>query len=290
MSLLVDQFRLGALHVAALSDGVGQQRPTDWFPGVAEAEWMAAVGATDASTSLPVNFGSFLVRGGGHTVLIDTGNGERTRGAHEGAAGLLERLAELGVGPDDIDTVLLTHFHGDHVGWNVRADGGPFTFPHATFFLHDADLAYLDDPGTPDSPGNRFSRSRVLPVRDAGHLETFSGEYTPRAGLTFVPTPGHTPGHCSVLVESQGERLFLTGDAAPSVAHLEHPEWTPVFDLDGPRAVASRRAFVERAIRDGALVSGGHFPILTVGRLSRVEHGYRFTAADVERIPLEATA
>ncbi len=290
MSTLVEQFRLGALHVAALSDGVGEQQPSDWFPGVDDAAWMTAVGAVDPRATLPVNFGSFLVRGAGHTTLIDTGNGERTRGRHEGAAGLLDRLASLGVDPHDVDTVLLTHFHGDHVGWNTHDDGGPLTFPNAIFFLHAADVAYLDDPGSPDTPGNRFSRSRVLPVRDAGLLETFDGEYSPRTGMTFVPTPGHTPGHCSVLIESQGERLFLTGDAAPNVAHLEHPEWTPVFDLDPPRAVASRRAFAERAIREDALVSGGHFPILTVGRLSRVEHGYRFERVAVERVPVEARA
>jgi glyoxylase-like metal-dependent hydrolase (beta-lactamase superfamily II) len=288
MSLLVEQFRVGSLYVAALSDGVGQLWPADWFPGVEEAAWMAAVGAASPRAPLPVNFGSFLVRGGGHTVLIDTGNGERTRGQYEGAAGLLDRMAELGVQPHDIDTVLLTHFHGDHVGWNVHGEGGELTFPHATFFLHEADVAYLEDPGSPDSDGNRFSRSRVRPVRDAGRLETFAGEFAPRPGLTFVPTPGHTPGHCSVLIASGGERLLVAGDAAPNVAHLEHPEWTPVYDLDGPRAAASRRALAERAIGEGALVTGGHFPILTIGRLARAEHDFRFERAAVERVAIEA--
>jgi glyoxylase-like metal-dependent hydrolase (beta-lactamase superfamily II) len=288
MGTLIDQFRLGSLHVAALSDGVGQLWPADWFPGVPDAEWMAAVGASNPRSPVPVNFGSFLVRGGGHTALIDTGNGERTRGQYEGAGELLDRLADLGVTPGDVDTVLLTHFHGDHVGWNVRADDGPLTFPNATWHLHEDDLRYLVDPASPDGAGTRFSRSRVLPVRDAGRLETFSGEHEPLPGIRMLPTPGHTPGHCSVLIASGPGRLLITGDATPTVAHLEHPGWTPVYDLDGPRAAASRRALAERALREDALVTGGHFPILTVGRLARDGDGNRWRSAAVDRVPIGA--
>jgi len=287
MPQLSAQFRLGSLHVAALSDGVGAQQPGDWFPGVPAAEWMEAVGAVDEHATLPVNFGSFLVRGGGRTVLIDTGNGPRTRGQHLGAAGLLDRLAELGVGVAEVDTVLLTHFHGDHVGWNVEDDGGPITFANATYHLHEADAAYLQNPETPSTPGNDFSRSRLNPLLEAGRLETFDGEATPVEGMTMVPTPGHTPGHCSILIESQGERLFVVGDAAPNVAHLEHPEWSPVFDLDAPRASASRRALAGRAISEQALLTGGHFPILTVGRLHTWGAGYRWEVVEVERTPAE---
>lgn len=283
MSELSATFRLGALEIAALSDGVGEQQPTDWFPDVPAADWMAALGLSEEVASLPVNFGSFLVRNGEHTALIDTGNGARMRGQHRGAAGLLDRLAELGVSPGDVDAVLLTHFHGDHVGWNIEDDGGPITFANARFYLHDADLAYLDDPATPVSAGTAFSQSRIAPLLAAGQLEGFAGECSPVPGLVMVPTPGHTPGHSSVVVESQGERLFILGDAAPNVAHLEHPDWSPVFDLDPTQASASRRQVSDRAIREGALVTGGHFPILTVGRLEVAGAGYRWSDAAVER-------
>lgn len=284
MVQLSAQFPFGALRVAALSDGLGGQRPTDWFPGVSDADWMPAVAATDPKALLPVNFGSFLIRGGGRTVLIDTGNGNRLHGQHEGAAGLLDRIAELGVQPSEVDTVLLTHFHGDHVGWNIESDGGALTFANATYYLSDADAAYLADPTTPSTPGNDFSRSRINPLLEAGRLETFDGEFAPFEGMTMVPTPGHTPGHCSVLIESQGERLFVVGDAAPSIAHLEHPEWSPVFDLDVPRASESRRALADRAIREQALLTGGHFPILTIGRLHPTDAGYRWEAVEVEQL------
>ena len=277
-------FRLGGLHVAALSDGVGDQRPADWFPGVPAADWMSALGLTEEVATLPVNFGSFLIRGGSHTVLIDTGNGARTRGQHPGAAGLPDRIAELGVALEEIDLILLTHFHGDHVGWNLEDDGGPITFPNARFYLHEADLAYLDDPTTPVSAGTAFSESRIAPLVADGQLEGFDGEFSPAPGVVMVPTPGHTPGHCSVLIESQGERLFVVGDAAPNVAHLEHPEWSPVFDLDPSRASESRRVLADRAIREQALVTGGHFQILTVGRLEGAGSGYRWSDAAVERV------
>ncbi len=284
MAELSASFRLGGLEIAALSDGVGEQAPSDWFPGVAAEEWVAALGLDAEVASLPVNFGSFLVRGGGHTTLIDTGNGARTRGQHPGAAGLPDRLRELGVAPGDVDLVLLTHFHADHVGWNLEEDGGPVTFANARFYLHEADLAYLDDPNTPVSEGTAYSESRIAPLVADGQLEGFDGEFSPASGLVMVPTPGHTPGHCSVLIESQGERLFVVGDAAPHVAHLERPEWSPVFDLDGVRASESRRALAERAIREQALVTGGHFPILTVGRLGAAGAGYRWRDAEVASV------
>jgi glyoxylase-like metal-dependent hydrolase (beta-lactamase superfamily II) len=279
-----ETFRLGGLQVAALSDGIGQQRPVDWFPGVPASEWIAALGLSEEVATLPVNFGSFLVRGGGQTVLIDTGNGARTRGQHPGAAELLERLAELGVAREEVDLVLLTHFHGDHVGWNLLEDDETVSFPNARYYLHEADLAYLGAADTPETAGTLFSRTRVFPLAESGQLETFDGEFSPASGLVMVPTPGHTPGHCSVLIESQGERLMVVGDAAPNVAHLEHPEWAPVFDVDPVRSSESRRALGERAVREGALVTGGHFPILTVGRLESVEGGYRWSDVAVERV------
>jgi len=284
MATLLARFRVGSFDIAAVSDGASMHDTEPWFPGVPAPEWMRATGVTDAEVKLPVNFGSFLVRGNGHTTLVDTGNGERTRGQHEGAAGLLDRLAELGVAPAEVDAVLLTHFHGDHVGWNVLRDAGPITFPNATYFLHEADVAYLTGADAPDAPGVRVSRSRVLPVRDAGQLEVFGAEFSPRRGITMLPTPGHTPGHCSVLLSSGGEGLVIVGDVAPHTTHLEHPEWVTRFDMDGPRAVASRRALAERAIAEGALVTGGHFPILTVGRLARAGGGYRWEAVEVERV------
>ncbi len=286
MTELLAPFRLGAMHVAALSDGLGQQQPSDWFPGVPEEEWMAAVGANDARATLPVNFGSFLVRRGDTTVLIDTGNGEKTRGEHPGAAGLLDRMRELGVAPDDVDVVLLTHFHGDHVGWNLLDDNGPITFPKARYYLHYMDLAYLNNEGNTGA-GTDFSRTRVLPVREAGQLSTFDGEYEPIEGMTFIPTPGYTPGHCSIALSSHGERLYIVGDAAPTTVHLEHPEWTPVFDLDPAGASHSRRGLTERAARERALVTGGHFPILTVGHVDIVDGRFHWTDAAVERLAIE---
>ena len=289
MSELLAPFRLGAMHVVALSDGIGQQQPDDWFPGVPDEEWMAAVGATDPTATLPVNFGSFLVHRDETTVLIDTGNGRNTRGQHPGAAGLLDRMSEVGVPPEDVDVVLLTHFHADHVGWNLLDDGEAITFPNARYYLHYMDLAYLNSEEHTGA-GTDFSRSRVLPLREAGRLSTFEGEYEPVEGMTFIPTPGHTPGHCSIVLSSHGERLYIVGDAAPHTAHLEHPEWTPVFDLDPAGASHSRRGLAERAAREDALVTGGHFPILTIGQIEVRDGRFHWVDAEVERVAAEEIA
>lgn len=285
------RFRIGAIEVAALSDGVGEERPGDWFPGVPAVEWMAATGATGPAATLPVNFGSFLARTGGHLVLVDAGNGPRTRGRHPGAAGLLDRMEEFGVDPAGVDTVLLTHFHGDHVGWNTdQPEGGVVTFPNATFWLHEADIRHLERSGAEAKPGDRFSRGKLWPIRDLGRLESFDREFSPIPGFTFIPTPGHTPGHCSILIESRGERLIIVGDAAPHTAHIEHPDWTTVFDLDPPAASASRRSLAARAIRDEALLTGGHFPILTLGRLRAAGDGYLWETVRLPAIPGDQAA
>lgn len=281
MARLSGRFRLGEFDVAAVSDGIGGQDPQDWFPNVDPVEWMAAVGAVDPTAALPVNFGSFLVRGGGRTYLIDSGNGERTRGQHEGAGELLERIGEYGVGPDQIDVVLLTHLHGDHVGWNVREDGKP-TFPNARYLVSQTECDYWLSPDAPVDRGAAFSQSRTQPLIDAGQLDTFDGEHAVAAGVTMIPTPGHTAGHCSVVLSSAGERLIILGDVAPHPAHLEHPDWRPVFDHEPDRAAETRRLVAREAAEAGTLLTGGHFPILSLGRLRSVETGFRWEPVEMD--------
>lgn len=283
MARLSGRFRLGEFDVTAVSDGIGGQDPQDWFPSVDAGEWMAAVGAVDQTAKLPVNFGSFLVRGGGRTYLIDSGNGARTRGQHEGAGELLERLGEYGVGPDQIDRVLLTHLHGDHVGWNVREDGQP-TFPNARYLVSQVECDYWLSPTAPVERGAVFSQSQTRPLIDARQLDTFEGEHEVAAGLTMIPTPGHTAGHCSVLLSSAGERLIILGDVAPHPVHLEHPDWRPVFDHEPDRAAETRRVVASEAAAAGTLLTGGHFPILSVGRLRRVETGFRWELVEQDEL------
>ncbi|MDA0364994.1 MAG: MBL fold metallo-hydrolase [Chloroflexi bacterium] len=276
MVKLSDTFHIGNLEVAALSDGAPERALGGFFHGVDAAEWTRALGITDPETPVPFNFGSFLIRGGTRTVLIDTGYGTPAREmGMEGGGGLLDRIRELGVGLDEIDMIVHTHLHGDHVGWNLDADGAP-TFPKAVFFVSRVEMDYWLGSEADANPMAAAARRAVSSLQASGRVATFDGEIAVTTGLTTVPTPGHTPGHTSLLLASQGEHLLIAGDAAHHPAHLEHHDWIPGVDLDPAESHRSRQKLAELAVEKDAIVTGGHFPILTLGKLERVESGYRW--------------
>jgi glyoxylase-like metal-dependent hydrolase (beta-lactamase superfamily II) len=274
MPRLLDEFTIGSLRVAALSDGAPEREIGGFFHGVDPDAWTAAVGIGNASTPVPFNFGSFLVRDGQQTVLIDTGYGipALTMGI-PGGGGLLDRLDELGVGRDEVDAVVHTHLHGDHVGWNVQEDDS-LTFPNATVHVAAVELDFWLN--SPDAPEDRaaVARRNVLPYQVAGRIRTFTGEAEITPGVTSVPTPGHTPGHTAIMLTSAGEHLLIAGDAAHHPVHFEHHDWIPGIDLDPAESTRSRGRLSALAVERDALVTGGHFPILTLGKIRRTADGY----------------
>ena len=280
MSRLSETFNVGALQVAALSDGAPDRALGGFFHGIDAAEWTVALGITDAEQPLPFNFGVFLVRGDGHVTLIDSGQGARLKGQDvPGGGELMDRMAEAGISPQEVDRIVHTHLHGDHCGWNVDDEhGGALTFPNATVYVHQRELDYWTGDASDGKPQAGYSRSRIVPVQAAGHVQTFDGEYAVSEALTMVPTPGHTPGHCSVMLTSQGEHLLIVGDAAHHPVHFEHLDWLPGIDLDPAESERSRAKIAALAADRDAVVTGGHFPILTLGKVRRVESGYRWEA------------
>src|SRR5690606_9198787 len=125
----------------------------------------------------------------------------------------------------------------------------------------------------------QVSRRAMAPLKASGRVATFDGELEVTTGITTVPTPGHTPGHTSLLLASQGEHLLITGDAAHHPVHLEHHDWIPGVDLDPRESETSRHRLSALAVEKDALITGGHFPILTLGKLRQVEAGYQWVPA-----------
>lgn len=279
MSRLSEQFTIGRLKVTALSDGAPDRELSGFFHGIDASEWTRAVGITDPGDPVPFNFGSFLIQGDGRTTLIDTGFGPPAEAMGvPGGGQLIDRLSDHGVAPEDVDVIVHTHLHPDHCGWNISSTG-QLTFPRATIFVSRRELEYWTSEAEADDY-SRAARNAVHLPSEMGRIETFDGEFSVTNSLTMVPTPGHTPGHSSALVASENQHLLITGDAAHHPVHFEHHDWIPEIDLNPEDSKRSRAALSRLAVENDAIVTGGHFPILTLGRVARTESGYIWKALD----------
>ncbi|WP_449485501.1 MBL fold metallo-hydrolase [Streptomyces avidinii] len=231
------------------------------FPGAGADDWARAAlldpGAAGPDGAWRLHFRCFAVaRPGGRWVLVDAGVGP----AHGPAAGwapvpgrLPAALAEAGIAPADVEAVVLTHLHEDHTGWTLDAAGRPF-FPGARYLVQSEEVAALDR-------ADRVWDWVVAPLRATGQLHEVTGAHRLAPGLTLLPTPGHTPGHQSVLVEragADGRDVFVTGDVLVHAVQLAAPAVAYSHERDPAAARASREALLERAVRRGALLATAH--------------------------------
>lgn len=229
------------------------------------------------------HFGCYLLRSQGQTILVDTGVGPANSPwstYYRRAGRLMERLQDEGVRPEDIETVVLTHLHPDHVGWNVLEEGGQrrLTFPRARYIVHQADWEAFQTPEVKASRPYPFVDEVITPLQTLGALELISTDRTLTNELTAIHTPGHTPGHLSILVVSGSERAIIWADAFLHPAQVTEPEWTPTFDMDGRTAEQTRYRLLERIEAEGMTVAACHFPGPGFGRIVRLE-GRRYWQA-----------
>ncbi len=273
------QFTVGALKVAVLSDGVPLRDLGNFFLGIDPEVWGRELGLADPSEPQPFNFGAFLVQDGQRKILIDSGMGPgQFEPGTPGMDGLLDRLGELDVRPEDIDVLFHTHLHRDHVGWSVTGEGADEVehFPNATVVVSQREIDYWFHPAVIGTERGQVAYRGVSRAMDAGRMVTFDGEYEVSPGFTTIPTPGHTPGHNSVMLASQGEHLLILGDLTHHKSMLEHHDWVASVDVDPSETTRSRRKICEVAVERDALVTAPHFDIPTLGRVRRVDEGYRF--------------
>jgi glyoxylase-like metal-dependent hydrolase (beta-lactamase superfamily II) len=209
----------------------------------------------------------FVVLIAGRVIVVDPGVGnDKARTAVPGWADLhtdfLDRLASAGVQPDAVDLVLNTHLHFDHVGWHTRFAGGAWqpTFPAARHVMVEGEFAYWHStpPGELADQLAGFADS-VRPVYDARLVDLVADDHVVCAGVRLVPTPGHTPHHVSVLIESAGRSAVITGDVLHHPGQLAYPQCGPADEFDPDRARASRTALLERYADTETIVIGSHF-------------------------------
>ena len=226
-------------------------------------------------------FNPTVIRTAGKTVLVDTGCGADTAEEPGATAGFLMRnLAAIGIGPDDVDVVIISHFHGDHVSGLVAPDGGP-AFPKAEITVPAEEWRFWMDDGereraTPGRMERLFEHNRQVfdPLAERVRTHAWDEEVVP--GVTAIATPGHSIGHTSYLVSSQGESVFLIQDVSNHPAlSLEHPGWHLAFDQDPIEAEATRRRTLEWLAREQMPVQGFHFPFPGHAMVEAVGDAYR---------------
>jgi glyoxylase-like metal-dependent hydrolase (beta-lactamase superfamily II) len=230
--------------------------------------WMVPDHFDPAKNCLKLSIHSWLIRIGGRTALVDTCVGNhKTRPTrpkwHLMESRYLQRLAEAGVRPDEIDLVMCTHLHADHVGWNTRLDNGRWvpTFPKARYVFSKADYDhYLALDREAKAPVNHGSfRDSVLPVVEAGQAQMVTGAEAIDEHLMLEPAPGHTPGSMVLKLAAGGGGALLCGDVLHHAIQVYHPEWNSFVCADAALARQSRRNVLEHCSGTGALLMPTHF-------------------------------
>ncbi|MDE2517493.1 MAG: MBL fold metallo-hydrolase [Rhodospirillales bacterium] len=243
--------------------------------------WLAPAGL-DASGKVVLCFQSYVIRTPHHTILVDSciGNDKprptRPTWHMKTDRTYMDGLAALGLGLDDIDMVLCTHLHPDHVGWNTRLQDGRWvpTFPRARYLFSARELAHWQAKNA-EAPLAHLVDS-VLPIVAAGRSELIGSSDAIGDHLRLLPTPGHTPDHFSVLLgKGKGTDALLTGDAIHSPIQARYPELSMAADADPVLAAQSRRSMLERLCDTATLCCTAHFPSPSVGRIRRWGEGFR---------------
>jgi glyoxylase-like metal-dependent hydrolase (beta-lactamase superfamily II) len=249
---------IGSIDLAIVSDGRLRMDPATMFGPDQSAEFRRQVKLDQGRVPLSIN--CVLLRVGEQRLLLDTGTGR-------GDASMLERygsdighlpanLAGLGVPLTQIDTVVLSHAHADHVGG--ACEGGLPTFPNARYWLWQAEWDYWS---APERVAERPYLARsLLPLETRGLLELADSEVEVAPGVCLVASPGHTPGHVCVVLTSGQEMAIYCGDLLHHVCQLDHPEWSPAFDLLPEVSAESRRRILGQALRDQAVLLTAHLP------------------------------
>jgi glyoxylase-like metal-dependent hydrolase (beta-lactamase superfamily II) len=284
--------RIGSFEISRVADFEGPAfDPVEFFPDFdpeavhANADLLGPRLIDPVTGKLVFSFHSFVVKTGRHNILIDSciGN-DKERPArpqwHRMRTSYIADLGRCGVGVDDIDFVMCTHLHWDHVGWNTRLADGKWvpTFPKARYIMARREFDHwkgVHDSGA-DTPHATAFGDSILPVVATGQAELVGDDYALEDGLWFEPYPGHTPGNVVIHARSGGERGVFVGDVLHHPLQCLKRAWSTraCTDPDGSRV--SRTRLIEEHADSGTLVLPAHFPDPTAGWIRRHGAAYRF--------------
>ncbi|MEU6173202.1 MBL fold metallo-hydrolase [Streptantibioticus parmotrematis] len=275
--------RVHRIDEIVLPPATGQWLLPDATPDLVTTQDWLHPHFTDDEGLLRLASHSFAFTLGGLRVLVDTGIGngkERANPAwHDLRTDYLQRLTQAGFPPDEVDLVILTHLHADHVGWNTRQENGRWvpTFPNARYVVSRTEREFWAGYDMEEARRQMF-RDSVIPVEEAGLLDLVDvpaegADLLP--GLRLLPTPGHTPGHVAVELSDAGHKALITGDCIHHPFQLAHPGVGACVDIDPERSEHSRRTLLASLAGTDTLVLGTHFPPPTAGHVVSHEEAYR---------------
>jgi glyoxylase-like metal-dependent hydrolase (beta-lactamase superfamily II) len=242
--------------------------------------WMREAGAIDASDVLRLCFQSYIVKTPHHTILVDScvGNDKprplRPKWNMKTDGTYMRALAMAGFSVDDIDYVMCTHLHVDHVGWNTRLENGRLlpTFPNARYIFAKTEFDYWTEQNV-KTPAPPFGDS-VLPIVEAKRAEIVRDDYEIGDHARILPTPGHTPGHVAFAFGRGRDTAVVSGDLMHTPLQARYPELSPKFDVDPAKAAVTRRNFLERYCDTDTLCCTAHFPSPSSGKIRRWGNGF----------------
>lgn len=263
------------VEVNAYEDNISMLLKDETAEFVKQHDWLQPHFAT-ADGLMKISFQAFVLRSRGRNVMIDTCIGADRKREYDVFCNLkttfLEDLAVAGFPPEDIHAVLCTHLHFDHVGWNTRLVDGRWvpTFPQARYLFGKQEFAHwthLRETGGYHDVQHLYDA--IDPIVAAGLVDYILPDYTLTDEVSLFPTPGHTPGHVSVLIRSRGEEAVITGDLMHHPIQLVDPLREGNFDMDKAQGALTRQGFVERFGNTSTLVIGSHFSDPTAGWIVR---------------------
>ena len=273
----VYRYKIGSYQLTALYDGTWFRKIDDKFVRNASTA-LVDKALTDSFLQpgiVPTSFTPLLVNTGTKLILIDTG----TAGQLAPTAGLLsDSFTTAGVDPKSIDTILISHFHPDHIN-GIKDKDGKKVFPNAEILVPEPEWAFwMDDSKMYASPAEMrpmFLNVRRIFADISKDVKRYSPGNMVASGITSIAAYGHTPGHTAFAISSGNASMLMLSDTTNHPwLFARHPEWQGVFDMDGNQAVTTRRRLLDRAVADKMLVAGYHFPFPASGHIVKVGSGY----------------